>query len=183
MGIPLDKFIKNLKVVRDNPVSIIMNDIKEIVFRILWQMSKNTVTDTAQSRGTIIRKFAEKYGFDTVELQEQYFYWLPIYEEERDWGKEKSNLSDSWTNKGYKLDISIDDESLFLQENAPFFPSERVYGKAGGNRTGKRDNSPFKQEPISTVVFYVNKEAYNEVDGLEQAIDNLFVTIENFLFK
>lgn len=181
MSIPINKFIKNLEILNKTPIKILMQEITEMIFLILHQMAEYTITDTAQARSLLIKKFAEKYGLNADDLKEQHFFWQTSYDiaqgEDRDWGKGNSTLNEKISNKKFDININIIDEALHLQEIGRLKPSEYHSQKT------LRDNSKFIQRQLTFVSTKVNKGAWNEVDGLEKNIENIIKKIENFIIK
>lgn len=175
----LSNFIKNLKELKSNPMVVYKRTIIELIYAILWQMAKYQITDTAQSRASIIKKFADKYGFNPIELDEEYHWWESRYKEHREWELEKSDLTETIDNKNYKLTITSKEEPVYLQEVEGMVASE-FHAKNTG-----RDNSQFKPRHITYVVSLINNGNFGSIEKLDygKLVDKLAEDIENQLFK
>lgn len=179
MRIPLSKFINNLENFSNQPITILKDDIIIMVELILRQMAKYTIDDSGRSRSLIIKKFGDKYNIPYDDLDRDYHFWDAYYgiDSGRDFDGEGSTLSDSWGKKVYKANISAKDDALFQQAMGVLEPSDFHARETG------RDNSQFKPRMIQFVADQVNRSAFNEVDGLEEQIDKLVQSVENYLFK
>ena len=177
--VTLSKFISNLKEFKDNPMKVYKPIIVEVVYAVLWQMAKHQITDTAQSRASIIKKFAEKYGFNASELDEEYHWWEAKYKEHREWNLEKSDLIETVDNKNYKLTINSKEDPVYWQEVDGMTASE-FHAKYSG-----RDNSPFRPRHITYVSDMFNSGNYGSIEKLNisKLVNDLSVYIEKQLFK
>jgi len=178
MDIDIKNFIKNLENIKNNPITILKSDISEMIYLILYQMAKYTIIDAGRSRSLIIKKFADKYGFNPSDLDLGYHYWEQTYFPEnagRDFDGEGSTLSDSWTGKKYELNLTMEDEALRLQELGVIKPSTYHSHVTG------RDNSQFKPRMLTYVSDLINKGNYDSIEGLSNSIDKMMKSIENFL--
>ena len=185
VGIPIDRFINNLKQVRDEGlVKVCEKQIKDIFYIVLYEMARKTITDTGQSRSAIIDDFASRYGYNVSDLYSEFYgFWEKRnypQNASRNWGNANVNYSDKFEGKKAKVSIKIKDEGLYAQENASangtfkdpttgemhLYPSE-VHSKFTG-----RDNSQFEPRHITRTsdswvnndeILRIYKEIGNEI--------------------
>ena len=117
MGIPLDKFISNLENIRDTGlVKICEQEIKDIFFQVLYEMASLTIIDTGAARSTIIEDFARKHGYPYEDLFIEYYdFWKNDAHGNRE---SDVNYSDKFDKRKARVEIVINDEGLYAQENA-----------------------------------------------------------------
>ncbi len=185
MGISLSSFIKNLEEIRDVGVTqIAEKEIKDIFYTVLYEMAEKTITDTGQSRSAIIDDFASQNGYPVDELfTEFYAHWEKNgFKENANRHRDGANVNYSQTTNKNKVEVNIkiNDEGLYAQENANAqgkfqghqYPSE-IHSEATG-----RDNSMYVPHHITKVSdSWVNN---SEIDIL---INKICLKIESKLFK
>ena len=191
MGISLDKFINNLEEVRDEGlVKICEKQIKDVFYTVLYEMAKLTIVDTGQARSAIIDDFASRYGYNVSELYSEFYgFWEKdrnLYapwgngrSELRNWGSADVSYSDKFDKRGANVDLNINDEGLFAQENATGnkFNGREYPSSTHAENTG-RDNSKYEIRHITKVSDdWVNN---SEINKLFKDIENEIV---NRLFK
>jgi hypothetical protein len=182
MPIKLNKFISKLDALSKNPMKYLdgSRGIKYCLFRILHQMTYYTITDTAYARSLIIKKFADKYGFDAEDLNETYRYWEKHgYPDNRlrNFDGEGSDISETTTNNSYTLKISANDDGLYNQYTNPNYnPSSAVDGR---ENTRQR----FKPMPFHYIKYIVESGDWNNIEEMDIAIDNVLQQIEYYLFN
>jgi hypothetical protein len=197
MSITLSKFIQNLEEVKNEGLcKIAEKEIKDIFYVVLYEMAKRTITDTGQSRSSIIDDFASKYGYNVSALYSEFYgFWEKRHYPEnanRDWGNANVAYTDKFDGKQAKVKLKINDEGLYAQEHADaqglynghLYPSE-IHSGGIRNKAGEivvegtgRDNSRFIPHHIT----YVSDNwQYNmEVENLFNQITN---KIAERLFK
>jgi hypothetical protein len=182
MAIKLNKFISKLDKLTKNPIKYLdaQKDIKYCLFRIIYQMTYYTITDTAYARLLIIKKFADKYGFDADDLNETYRYWEKHgYPDNRfrNFDGEGSDISETTTNNSYTLKISANDDGLYNQYTNPNYnPSSAVDGR---ENTRQR----FKPMPFHYIKNIVESGDWNNIEEMDIAIDKVLQQIEYYLFN
>jgi len=164
--IPIDKFINNLKQVRDEGlVKVCEKQIQDIFYIVLYEMARKTISDTGQSRSAIIDDFASKYGYNVSDLYTEFYgFWEKRGFPEnanRDWENANVNYSDKFDGKKAKVSIKIKDEGLYAQENAMangLFDGHLYPSEVHSEKTG-RDNSQFEPRHITrTSDMWVNND-------------------------
>lgn len=197
MGIELNEFISNLKGFRATPIKTFKPVILEIMYIILVSIGNMTITDTAQARGSVIKKFADKYfdgdyaGLD----REVYDYWATHGFKEnytRSFDNEQSVLSETQNTEKLSVAISSKDAGLYAQENAEGsvgatsglfeerkYPSTKVKSFAG-----ERSNSNYKIRHVTYVADLVNSGNFAAAGiNIEYVIDEACRYIDKTLFK
>jgi hypothetical protein len=157
-NISLEKFISNLKEIRSEGLpSILKSEILDIYYEVLYEIAKQTLTDTGQSRASVISDFLKQYGYSDKGLFDEFYnYWeYNGFPENRfrDKNSYNSNLTETLNKQEFNVSIAIRDEGLFAQEHASStgyyngkqYPSEKLAEDMG------RDNSKFPINHISLV--------------------------------
>ena len=195
-NIKLSKFITNLEKFKKDPIKDFEKTLYEILYHIFSQIAMYTITDTGESKRKVLEVVAKILKRDVNNFKETvYNYWENNYEREhREWG---SNLGDvnisenSATNK-YNLNVTINDDGLFAQQNASGSPGAASGKFQGYNYPSKelsqsegRDNSPYRIRHITYVTDLFNSGKYGQIDNLEwnKLISDLIKDIEKGLFK
>lgn len=188
-NISLDDFIKKMKELKKAPIQNFEEAIIKITYSVLWQIAKHTIIDTGQARAKVIRKFAEKYGFEYGDLEGKFLrYWEEHgYPENanRSWNNYKStSIRNKKTNKKREIKISIQDEGLYGQayNEGGNYPSESPYDKETGEY---RDNSDFFPRHVDIIIDSINNGNYKDFEKLdcEKIANEVFIEVENYLFK
>ena len=185
MDISLDKFIMNLKSVKDEGLpSILKSELLDIYYEVLYEIAVRTITDTGQSRASVISEFLQDYDYDDRGLfNEFYNYWeYNGFPENRfrDKNSYDSNLTETLNKQQFNVNISIRDEGLFAQEHASStgyyngkqYPSEKLAEDMG------RDNSKFPTNHISLI-----SDNWINNPNIKEIYDKMTERVRQRLFK
>ena len=172
MRIGLEGFINNLKEVDKNPLKIAKEQVIDIFWAILKQMSLLTIMDTGQAKSALIEVFAEKYGKNVFEAIEEEFYdfWG---NHDRHWGWANVNYKDEMKGKFAQVNLSINDAGLYSQEvNARGKYPSLIHPIFSG-----RVNSKYKIGHITWVT-----DNFETIEDFKKAVLEMCEEIEKSLF-
>ena len=175
MRIGLEGFISNLEYLSTDVATMVEEEIIEVFWQVLKEMSLLTIMDTGQAKSAIVQVFAERYGKDISEVMVEPIYDIWGNHPDRSWGNAKiKHYKDRIQGKEATVNMAIHDHGLYAQENRyPTHPSESdLVAKAG------RDNSIYKKGHITWVA-----DNFDTLESFKKAINDMCDEIESKLFQ
>lgn len=155
----LDILIKNLSDISTGKIwkrKDIKLKIYEVYFNVLLRMAQEQTVDTGYSRALIVKVFAEKFGFNSKELQdlanEFYYYW-----KEQGWRQSPTDRGWTTASEGEDLKISFIDDDVFLN-----IADEGVVKQNNNSRIAinhpRPDNDRYRGHHLDYVSHLVNSD-------------------------
>jgi hypothetical protein len=185
MSISLSKFIENLEEVnRIGLVNITKQEITDIFFDVLYEMSLLTITDTGQARSVIIDDFAKSHGKNVDELFTEYYDFWSENGFEENWmrgrGEGRTRYREVANKDSRIVHLQIKDEGLYAQEHADgsgVFQGRQYPSEVHSKETG-RDNNQFRIHHITHV-----SDNWQDILGIEILFKQITNKIAERLFK
>ena len=176
----LDILIKNLTAIQNGSIwkrKDILLKIYKVYFQVLIQISEAQTPDTGYARGLIVKVFAEKFGFNSVELNnlsnEFYYHW-------KERGYLQQPFDRCWTtaSEGEDLQISFLGKDVILSISDEGVTNQQFNNRIAINHP-RPDNNSYYGHHIDVVCDRVNVSSFGlvvkELEILADAVANEIV--------
>lgn len=168
--IKLKDWLRDVKKFKNDPMAVYRPYAIEMTFLILYKMTDLTIPDTGQARALVIKKFADKYGFDVSKFEnETWDYWGNKARGLRNWNDvEDSQLSEVQL----KHSLTFTNVIAYSPKSYPLIAQNKE-GRPPSQEHPRPNADKYIPHHLDFVMDNVNAGNYSLVEGLEELMDDM----------